>query len=160
MEKIYIRSIEEYVQVIRKIHKNYKNSMYYTPAATEYIFRGIENEEYKLLPGLYRGGLVAEKSEDKNNAQYFPRYLTFGEENAILNEFKKEAAAYTNSQLQQNDLEWLVLAQHYGVPTRLLDWTSIPLVALYFACETNSEHDAVVWLCNISNYKYYVEKMI
>lgn len=155
MEKIYINSTDEYVRVIGDIHKKYKNHMYHTPAATEYIFRGIENEKYSLLPGLFRKYPGREKSDRTDYLQDFKNYLTFGSEKCILDEFKNEAVAYANTKFEHNALEWLVLAQHYGVPTRLLDWTSNPLVALYFACESNSEYDAVVWICNISNYKYY-----
>jgi hypothetical protein len=39
----------------------------------------------------------------------------------------------------------LTVAQHFGSMTRLLDWTTAPLVALYFACAQNLELDAVVW---------------
>ena len=44
-----------------------------------------------------------------------------------------------------NDLHCLSVMQHYGVPTRLLDWTTKFWTAVYFACAGHSEHDAELW---------------
>ena len=45
---------------------------------------------------------------------------------------------------------WLFLAQHYGVPTRLLDWTENPLVAAYFAVLDHPDDDGCIWALRIS----------
>jgi hypothetical protein len=52
-------------------------------------------------------------------------------ENELLNRFRQNANLLLE-QVPAKSFEWLFLMQHYGVPTRLLDWSESPLVALYF----------------------------
>ncbi len=57
--------------------------------------------------------------------------------------FKDSAAKWLRHE-PKNDFEWLIIAQHYGLPTRLLDWTINANVALFFAVEKHDFHDGVV----------------
>jgi len=64
----------------------------------------------------------------------------------LFYEWRSEAIAYL-PKLPDNDFECLALAQHYGLATRLLDWSANPLVALYFACESEvyKKADGIVY---------------
>ncbi len=86
------------------------------------VFRGHSRTTYVLKPSIGREGY----SKDL--------------EKQIFLEFKKQYHRYTQEK-PQNDMEVLFLAQHYGLPTRLLDWTYNPLAALFFACKNNNEKE-------------------
>ncbi|EIO5871278.1 FRG domain-containing protein [Vibrio parahaemolyticus] len=90
------------------------------------FFRGQTKESYQPIPSVFRNT----DPKDKNSA-------LFSEREHIM--FEQLVASCPNDFLScQSALDHLVKMQHYGLPTRLLDITSNPLVALYFASNAHS----------------------
>jgi hypothetical protein len=91
-----------------------------------WIFRGIEDARYELVPKVGRPD-TSKNLLDGTNAGYCPDL-----EKRCIERFQREARPHMGIEPASN-LDWLSIAQHHGLPTRLLDWTESPLVAAYFA---------------------------
>jgi hypothetical protein len=95
---------------------------------SNFAFRGVQRADYTLQSGLARLGAPAEDLERH-----------------ILRNFRKYA--HRSAVPHDSVWNWLAVAQHHGLPTRLLDWTYSPFVALHFATEDVELYDcdAVIW---------------
>ena len=99
-------------------------------------FRGHPENYNNLTPRIFRGIY-----RDENYLKLRPDY-----EMSAIERFKQVAPSlYSNVPGRDNDLEWLILMQHHGAPTRLLDWTENILIALYFVVKDFAEDDGEMW---------------
>ena len=97
------------------------------------LFRG-QREDWPLLPKIARLKFRAGKQ-------------VLDAESEMVVSFKRRSLPFLESKPETN-LEWLAIAQHHGMATRLLDWTTNPLAALWFAVEKPAidSKDGVVWV--------------
>jgi len=97
------------------------------------IFRGQKDPKWKLSSSFER--------------KIKPQELSHHIEDFLVGKFEKGIKAYLPSKnILSSKFELLTLMQHYGAPTRLVDFTDSPYVAAYFAFESSSESDYVtIW---------------
>ena len=134
------KKINSVIDLIRYLKKD-------TPRAQPCWFRGQGNIKWKLLPYLAREGSLLKA------------------EGSLIARFKQDATLLIDRH-QEREWDWLTIMQHHGAPTRLLDWTESPLVALYFSVYEQFKSDGALWsmlpcvLNRINNITHEYQKYI
>ena len=120
-EDITVNSVSELITSIFNHSVIFKKPVWY---------RGHSNKTWELRPLIFRSNLKCGKRDEMN----------------LIKKFKQDATLLVNP-LPANQYEWLFIMRHYGVPTRLLDWTESPLVGMYFTVNEykNKDKDGVLW---------------
>jgi len=128
-----ISELSRFIEEVERIISDWSPDREFYP-----WFRGVPDTSYPLIPRLYR-------PECKT-------ILEWDKEGEIRLDFKRDAWPYLPATARERDNEWerYFLMQHYGLLTRLLDWSQSALVALYFAVREpfgkNRGKDAAVWV--------------
>lgn len=114
-----VESVTNFIDLISSVKEGSTNTL--SDSVSSMVFyRGQANIEWSLSPKLYRKELV-----DK--------------EKLLISEFRRRAPSSFEQMSRFNEL---VKMQHFGLPTRLLDTTQNPLVALFFACYDGAERES------------------
>lgn len=104
----------------------------------EVWFRGHSDANWELIPSLLRSP------------------LGINQETNILARFRNRAMGMMSTYPTDNDpARWLFLMQHYGLPTRLLDWTESALAGLFFAVAEHDDRDGALYLLSPIEFNNY-----
>lgn len=133
-ETTHIKKLSEFISFLENLPKGF------------ILSRG-HSQDYSLLPGAFRQDSDGNRLYSKSDIQNF------------LDDFKSNSYPYLkNPTAIETEKEWMVYAQHFGIPTKLLDFTYSHITSLMFALENafneHTSQDGVIWFLNPNNLNF------
>ena len=155
-KEIYIQSLSQYIDELKTKIQKLRNG-------NSIWFRGLSSDEFKLIPNLYREAVFTD-TEHRPDLDTFKTIYRI-EQNIDANFSQKSSIFFASKKIQNTPWNRYFLKQHYGIKTRLLDWTENALTALFFALSDSNEKTkdkhARIWLLSPHKLNHYtVNKLL
>jgi hypothetical protein len=116
------------------------------------LFRGQTDYQDSLVPGIYRN--ILEKLDPPFKDVDDPLWLGEMERDAYRDFGDKSKGLIPGKDRHYDQWDLLFIAQHYGLPTRLIDWTDDFFVATYFAVANEDGKDGHIWGINVTDFPH------
>jgi len=150
--KMEVRTVEDLFIILQ----NFKNTVTLHP---NFIFRGQSKAEWNLQPSFTR--ILEEKKLTRDKALKFEHESVVKFAMSARHTLPRGEIAHLPHGGIYDYFGWFPVMQNYSVPTRILDWSMSPWVALYFAClENKTEDDGTLWIANFKIIDDTVKKEI
>ena len=138
-----VDNLTDFLRVSGDWHRKHFQSD--TGMLSDLWYRGVNMHFDDQAPGVYREDFTERAAKVKVRGDLEEKRLRL-ERNMISN-FRTAGAAFLSN---YSPTEMYISAQHFGMPTRLLDWSTNPLAALFFACEGKESQDGFVYAMDSS----------
>ncbi len=134
IKEVRVRTLDELLPLLTE--QDYREDLHRNRST--YIYRGMPNTAFKMETSLHRNCKQLQKTLEPAILENFAKYAVIGEPTIASSVWRQ-----------------MILGQHNGLPTRLLDWTHSALVGLHFAMseddlEEMNDHDCMVWRIDMS----------
>ena len=134
MKRAYIITEIEYWNDIFRLNQRFMSN---------FIFRGHGNADWSLKTSLAR-------MVENHHPNYIEKAMPASYEQRMMDEFQWKYPSYEKGHIPESDeaIEWLSLMQHYGSPTRMLDFSYSMYVALFMAIDGSFHDKSAIWALN------------
>ncbi|MEI7107976.1 FRG domain-containing protein [Pectobacterium versatile] len=150
MAPLEINSVGSYLDTIDSMNQ----------AHVKYFFRGQGDIEWQIESSIARRNrsieadylkLAEHRGIERTNADFVKLDFTRKIHRQFVASYPTFPEVHLLKGYNLNDIDMMMVSQHYGLPTRLIDWSLNPLIALYFATEESLDKDACVFMLSDSS---------
>lgn len=150
MAPVEINSVGSYLDIIDSMNQAHVKSFFRGQGDIEWQIESSIARRNRSIEAAYLE-LAEHRGIERTNADFVKLDFTRKIHRQFVDSYPTFPEVHLLKGYNLNDIDMMMVSQHYGLPTRLIDWSLNPLIALYFATEESLDKDACVFMLSDSS---------